>query len=221
MCEITFICYATPDYKKRQEKAVKIAEQYFDRVIPYDPSIIDHAFFEENKEVLLHPRGAGACLWKPYIILNAIERFGGTIFYLDVGDLILNNIRIFVETEFREKGIFLVRTPHNHGIYTRRNCFRRMDCDKPEYWSSNQLDAGICAFSEVHTYLLREWMAWNRIPDVAIDPQKNIPSEGNLDGYVAHRCDQSILTNLQIKYDLPTVSAHACLRYVRFNGNTE
>ena len=77
-----------------------------------------------------------------------------------------------------------------------------MGCDDPFYYNQRQLECGTIALvkNEKNIALLEEWLQWCLTPD-AILKDKN-PKEENDPGFIDHRTDQSILTNLFYKYGL-------------------
>src|SRR5687768_4260813 len=52
-----------------------------------DAAIRQTEFYEQNKVILDQPRGSGLWLWKPFIILDTLQRAkeGETVIYADVG----------------------------------------------------------------------------------------------------------------------------------------
>jgi hypothetical protein len=91
---------------------------------------------------------------------------------------------------------------NKNGQYTKRDCFILMDCDEDDYLKSNQLEVGFMVWKdcEQSRRIVNEWMSY------CLDPRiiKNDPSTlgEEPDGFVSHRNDQSILTNLAIREGL-------------------
>ena len=76
MSEIYLVTYATEEFKLRQMLLNYTAKKYADikNTISWDSDKIRHTeFYLEHKKILDQPRGNGYWLWKPYIILSALE----------------------------------------------------------------------------------------------------------------------------------------------------
>jgi hypothetical protein len=78
-----------------------------------------------------------------------------------------------------------------------------MDCDNEKYHNSQMTYASICFWKKTDTTMsfLEEWLRYCKNPNVLTDIE-NIHGD-NLPNFVDHRHDQSVLTNLTIKYDMP------------------
>lgn len=74
-----------------------------------------------------------------------------------------------------------------------------MDCDEDDYLKSSQLEVGFMVWKdcEQSRRIINEWLSY------CLDPRiiKNDPSTlgEEPDGFISHRNDQSILTNLAIR----------------------
>jgi len=102
---------------------------------------------------------------------------------------------------------------------TKRDCFYYMGCDEEKYWNSIQLEDGFLAFRKTQKNIdfLNEWLEYCRDERVVTDIPNQCGLE-NFDGFVDHRHDQSIVTNLQLKYNLPCVMGHTGVRhYIQWN----
>jgi hypothetical protein len=79
-----------------------------------------------------------------------------------------------------------------------------MNCDKKKYWNSPQITAGISFWKKNQQTInfLNEWLFWCKNLNVITD-EPNICKLPNLNEFQDHRHDQSVLTNLVIKNNLP------------------
>jgi len=214
--------YATEDFWPAQRNSRECAKaDGFDFISLYQPIDIHPNFYKEHKLILDQKRGAGCCLWKPYFILDRFSKMtdGDLLIYMDSSDHFNPGLRQFVENNLNNEEQFFVETVHPNRIYTRRNCFRGMKCDEPIYWNHNQLEAGCIGLkkTENNMALVFEWMRYGTMPEIMIDEGVKETEEGNFPDYRRHSCDQSILTNLVIKYNLRTTSIHQILKYVEYN----
>ena len=82
-----------------------------------------------------------------------------------------------------------------------------MDCDKTNYWNADQVEAGIIAFKKTdeNILFLQEWLEYAKNKYILTD-HPNTSGKANFDSFIDHRHDQSILTNLCIKYDVKLVN---------------
>jgi len=196
---------------------------YVERGIAYNSDILDDRFKFKNRYILSQKHGAGNALWKPYIIQDALygAQWGDVVLYMDVTDEVKYPSQFFQfvrNTMGEDKDQFLIRNVHRNSDWTKRDCFILMDCDNPNYWWASQLEAGIVAFrkTKFNMELVEEWLNICQVPAIMTD-DKSIHGE-DLEGFVQTRCDQSVLTNLQIKYGLPTVPIQDVLPMITYNG---
>jgi len=91
-----------------------------------------------------------------------------------------------------------------HGLWTKRDTFVLMGCDNEHYWNQTQLEAGLIGLknNKFNNDLIEEWISFCGNEQI-ISNSPNESGLNNLDGFIDHRQDQSILTNLQIKYNIP------------------
>jgi len=192
----------------------------FDRVISWNWTRIRRtAFYWRTRSVFRHQRGAGYWAWKPYVIHRALVRApaGAIIVYSDVGRgsgaepdrgiCFRRDIAPLVQW-CREQGDGILPGVYipQHGLnrhWTKRDCFVRMGCDGPAYWEQPQVQAAYSLWQrdERSLAIVRDWMNYCRDPRTVTD-QPNTCGLPNLDGFIAHRHDQSILTNLVVRYGL-------------------
>jgi hypothetical protein len=164
----------------------------------YDRQWLENTdFYKRNQEILDIPKGNGLWAWKPYIIMNALN-YDDDVIYLDSSVLPINKesfAKIMKETCFVSSS----ETSYPHKLWTKRSCFVGMDCDEITYWSLNQVWAGVVTARYNGMGIISDWLELCTIRDVISDD----PCENNFIGFMEHRHDQSILTNLLKKYDQP------------------
>jgi hypothetical protein len=125
------------------------------------------------------------------------------LIYIDSTDLPEKIFFDIVLDHFNKKDLLLINRGYNHGEWTKRDCFILMDCDNNKYYESVQLEAGIIGLkkTEFNTNLIKEWFEFMKNEKILTDIP-NTCGQPNLPNFVDHRHDQSILTNLSIKYNL-------------------
>ena len=181
---------------------------------------LDNEFKNEYKDILKEHRGFGYWCWKPYIILNELKKLGKDeiLCYIDSTDLPENNFFNFLIKHFEENDYLLVNRGYNNGVWTKRDCFFFMGCDEEKYYSSVQLEAGLVCFknNEKNIKLIEEWLSFCKDRRVVTD-DPNVCGLPNLKNFIDHRHDQSILTNLAIKYGLNNYYLNDS--FVKYNYN--
>lgn len=175
-------------------------------------------FYEQNKNILDQKRGCGYYLWKPYIILETLKKinYGDIVFYLDCGDFFEENIIDFIIQNSSNDYVFCPGHPENRS-WCKKDCFVLMDCDSEKYWNGSQIEAGIVLFKKTKKTmdLVNEWLTYCLDENILTD----IPDKHDRNGlpFKDHRHDQSVLSNLVIKYGLPVNNNF--FKYVKGNIN--
>lgn len=183
-------------------------------------------FYRQNKYLLDQPRGAGYWLWKPYIILETLKQVNKNdwVVYSDVGKPFrrndsnragnakignVMNVSFDSLTNYSDQhngftpGIWI---PHygSAKVWTKRDCFVGMSCDEPKYHNSGLVQAGYSCWSKSTASIafLNQWIHWCKMKAIVSD-QLNIYGKPNFNQFKDHRHDQSILTNLVVRNDIP------------------
>lgn len=196
---------------KLVDSALRTGE--FESVISWDQTDLRGDLSFPAAPLLDQPRGFGYWSWKPHIILDALSRIpdGDVVVYCDAGRYLggskISRSVIPLVTFAEHHGGVLpgVAVPHfgPNSRWTRRDCFVLMDCDLPQYWAHPQVQTSFSFWVKCPSALafLKEWR------DFCAD--RRIVGDGvnacglpNLPGYIDHRHDQSILTNLVVKHGL-------------------
>jgi len=205
--KIVFVTYADENYADRQAKlALKATiSGEFDKVITYDRKwLTGSKFYSENKAILDEKKGGGYWLWKPYVILQTLKDLeeNDIVFYLDSEDIFKKDIRLFLLRKLKDIDILLTDGGNSNKKWAKRDCFIKMGCDKKAYWDTIQLEAGILAIKKTafSIRILKEWLYWCSDYGILGDGESVMGKE--LSEFKEHRHDQSILTNLKVKYDL-------------------
>jgi hypothetical protein len=197
--------YADKKFKKEQNFLQKIHSKNFN-VLSYDRKwLVSTDFYKENKSLLDEKPGGGWWAWKPYVILDALSKVeeNDYVIYCDCGDMISPNIKSYVENTLSDDEFCLLLLGNNKNKdYTKRDCFILMDCDEEDYWSSNQLEAGVQVWkkTEESIDIVSDWMKFCLDSRIIKDDPSVLGEEHET--FKAHRNDQSILTNIAIREGL-------------------
>lgn len=205
MIDKVLITFATDSYENKRSETKKSCSNFVNTMIDYSPNNIDEKFIKKNKDIFSEPRGYGYWIWKPYIILKTLESVNDSsmVIYCDCGDTFTHNIVSIAET-YMDEGVMLVESNHKNYKFTKSDCFVLMDCNKPEYWESNQIYASISFWGKTNKSLslLKEWLDLCKNYQIISDSPSLLSI--NHKDFKDHRHDQSILTNLAIKNNIAT-----------------
>lgn len=209
---ILFVTYANQKFADKQLSLCQKAVSNGFQIAPYTEHWFRTTdFYRSNKNILDQPRGAGYWLWKPFIIKHALTTFAqkeDIVFYIDSGDVFhyeLDGVSLPAQLNIEMNNVdqLFVTYANNNSKWTKRDCFVYMDCDSQEYWQASQLEAGVSFWKNTDSSmkLLDEWLDYCMDERILTD----IPNQSGQDNFVYfedHRHDQSILTNLVVKYNL-------------------
>ncbi len=210
MQTFNLLTYSDQKYRPLQAKLVEeaIASQAFDFVLPHTRKDLESSiFYKENKAILDLPRGGGYWLWKPFFILRALANMneGDLLLYMDCGDSLheVDELRDAAFQIMQDKFIYLTDGAFKNSDWTKRDTFVIMGCDKEAFYDAIQVEAGIILVKKTArtVEILTEWLSWCKNAAVVTD-NENVCQMPNLDGFKDHRHDQSILTNLRVKWGL-------------------
>ncbi|MFB0491705.1 hypothetical protein ABIE45_004291 [Methylobacterium sp. OAE515] len=198
---------------QRRLAAAAAATGDFDTIESWSPDRLrETPFYREHREILDRSRGAGNWAWKPYVIAEALEkrRDGDFILFSDtgmqaVGDDPLPPVAPLLTWLAGSERRVAVGVLHGRPqrVWTKRDCFVLMECDAERYWEADQIQASWIAFmvSPATRHLVAEWLRYAGDPRIVTD-MPNAMGLPDLDGFIDHRFDQSILSNLIYKLDL-------------------
>ena len=211
--KLHFINFADARYRAHQSQAIAEAHasgQFDASIKAYTRDwLITTQFYADNKALLDEPRGCGYWLWKPFIILDSFTRMadGDALLYLDCGDIMeWQGLRDWFDRNLAGKDLLISWQPRygrNHGIMTKRDCFVLMNCDAPLYHRSTQCEAGVITVCKTPKTIefIQEWLRYCLDRRIVSD-DANTCGLPNLPGFIDHRHDQSILTNLAVKHGI-------------------
>lgn len=207
----TLVTYADEKFLSKQKFLIDYAEKNKIKTISYNQEWLKNtSFYKENENILKEHDGVGYFLWKPYIILDALNVVdeGELLFYCDCGDIFHPDIVKFVNSIIEDDFCLLSLGGFPNKDWTKRDCFVLMDCDEKDYWESTQLESGISFWKscEQSKKIVNEWLEFCKDRRIVSDDD-NVCGKENFPSFKSHRRDQSILTNLAIKYGLPVVGS--------------
>jgi hypothetical protein len=150
--------------------------------------------------------GFGWLFWKPFIILDALRRLekGDVVLYTDADTYPIADLTCLFEGCARD-GIFLFEAVGcENDRFTRKDCMIAMGLDDPKYYGRTHGCGRFQLFragSALGQQFLMEWYTYAINPMCQLrEPSKYGP---DLPGYTRHSNEQSILTMLAHKYNVP------------------
>lgn len=216
---ITLVTFATRNFKDQQtylcRSAIGIGIDYL--AIWNEQKLRGEEYFRQHSYIFSQKIGFGCWLWKPYIIWRELSRIsnGDFLIYWDVGRKLYphrfeRSPRALISWCQKNAGGILpgVYIPQYgpNKYWTKRDCFVAMNCDSTEYWDHPQVQATFSVWQKNNKSLsfVKEWLRYCERPEVITDDPNRLGGS-NFDGFIAHRHDQSVLTNLVIKWKLPCI----------------
>lgn len=207
------INYAHGRYMGSQQHCCKTAmENGFDKTIPFGFSDIDPSFVQANSYTFTQQRGAGFWIWKPYLILRTMSSMTDSdwLMYTDSGMYFVRNPWDYIlpnESLMGEKGMLAFGKCGLNKQYTKRDAFFLMGLDEPKYTDSEQITAAVvvCKNTPFARSFVHEWLTYAQDPRILTD----LPNTQRLPNYPEfrdHRHDQSIMSLLCLKHDIPVLS---------------
>jgi len=179
-----------------------------DRVLIYDDLwLVTHRpeFCKKNKWFFDHvpQRGFGWYIWKPFVILDALNRAedGDIILYLDGDTYPIQDFSILYE-ECKKQGIVLFEAVgQSNSHWTKRDCFITMGMDEDRFRFAPHVTGRFALFqkgAENVKPFLDDWLKYVCTHSAnTIDPSVLAPEYPE---FTEHRSDQSVLSNLSYKY---------------------
>jgi hypothetical protein len=202
------VSFASKEYYGSQARLNASARQHGIRtVFSYrERELFRSQFFKECKHIFSHKKGFGYWAWKPYVILDALERIphDSILVYSDPGAKVIGDLRPLFEICERVKTAMLFNNfDYKNRMFPKRDCFVLMGCDEARYWDGLHLDAAFQIYmnNRFSRSFVHEWLSYAKDERIITD-LPNTCGLADLEGFVSHRSDQSILSLLAIKYDL-------------------
>lgn len=221
MVKFKILIFGKGKFVESQNKLNSIINSYGNyEIINKSDLDIEVDFLKENENIFKHIKGFGYCIWKPYFILNELKKLNQNevLIYIDSTDYPTENFFILLNNHFQKNDYLFVNRGFNNGQWTKRDCFVYMNCDEEKYYNHIQLEAGVIALknNEFNVNLIKEWLYFCKDERILVD-SPNVCGKNNVINYIEHRYDQSILTNLIIKYNLDNYFLNSNI--IKYNYN--
>ncbi len=216
MSKIIFVSYAAGTYKRNiywNKFFVKLFVRPEIILFLTDDDLRQDPIHQKYQSVFSAKTGAGFWAWKPWVILKAMEfaEDDDIVLYQDCGQGLRyknlmrpNSIINYANIHGVMPGV-LVPEHGTNKEWTHHQCFDLMECDAEIFFISPQVEAVISAWkvNSETKQLVQDWLNFCTNEKIISDSYIEYDSVFATKG---HRYDQSILTNLVIKYGLVPVS---------------
>lgn len=180
-----------------------------DSVFVYDDKwLIEQTDFTRKYDYLFGEKshGFGWFAWKPFIILDALDRCndGDVVLYTDADTFPISELTPLYDQCRREGGIMLFGAcglSNRH--WTKRDCNILMGMDSDEWRDKPAAVARFMLFekSKRSIEFLNTWLKFaTNLHATTFDDSRLAPEYPDC---IQHRCEQSILTNLAHKWEIP------------------
>ena len=219
--KIKVLTFSKGSFKQSQEKLKShLISIGINNLINYSDSDLPKDFIDEFQDLFEQKRGYGYWIWKPFIILKELNNLADDeiLIYMDSTDQPSNLFFEILNNHLKKEEIYLVNRGYKNGEWTKRDCFIMMNCDDKKYHNSIQLEAGVLGLKKTdnNIKLLTEWFEFCKNRNILTDLPNTCGLE-NLEGFKDHRHDQSILTNLSIKYGLKSYKLNQNIIWYNYN----
>ncbi len=183
-----------------------------DTVYVYDDRwLMGQDFYSRNRWLWSHPhkRGFGWYAWKPFIIMDALDRFaapGDVVLYVDADTYPVQDLQ-GIYSHAAIDGMMLFRAgAHLNYKWCKRDAFIIMGQDISLYHNT-ALPAGVARFMLfkkgpwIVKQFLAEWLTYCINPLATTFDRSMLGEE--VDGFIEHRTEQAIMTLLAYKHRFP------------------
>jgi len=206
--KVYLMSYANKKFVKNQKRLNESAKAYgIKNIISYtDQNLKRTKFYSNYKNILDQPRGAGYWLWKPFFIYKTMNNLneGDILIYSDSGAVFINSPKSLLKIALKEKALLFTNNEPNIK-WNKRKCLDNMGCNSDKYLYAPQVSAGFQVY--VNTYktrkFVKEWLYYCCVDGLIDDTPSNSGEHEEYAAYKEHRHDQSILTNIATKYNIP------------------
>ena len=216
---LVFLTFASSNMSYKRIKNEAIESKLFDKVIAYDEHDLPEDFQQIMKDRISEygMKGYAYWSWKPYIIKQTLEEMndGDILLYMDAGSTLninndsIGNFNNFINQSIENK-LGYYRTIGITKYYSTRKLISAVEnyydySFKDEELMVKEIQAStiILPKNKTSADIVNDWnhIAQNNF-DTITDVYNN---EDNGDGFIRNQHDQSLLSLILIKYNIPSI----------------
>lgn len=205
-----YITFSGDAYHETTKKIVEKSPTLgVDEVLVYDDWWLKNdqkEFCKKNKWAFdhHHKRGFGWYIWKPYVIWHALNnaKDGDIVLFTDADTYPVKNLDVLYNICEQDGGVMLFSAAgHNQRNWCKRDCYITMNQDDPKYYDTQH---GVARFvliqkgKKLPMQFIDEWLKFTCTPEANTFDKSVLGPE--IPGFIEHRCEQAIMTNLAHKY---------------------
>lgn len=205
-------------FRKRRNNLLDSVKKFSDfETITFKKKDIDKEFLEKNKHIFQIPVGAGAWLWKPYIIDKTLEKLdnGDLLFYMDANYYFIEEFENLYKDFIKERDILIWKNKPNEKEYPMWRFCHKHVLEKygmiEKLYGNNEAKqpwAGTMLIKKTifSANLIKEWLSMCQIKEDLWGDEENYKTQNReySENYrCSHRHDQSLLGILLYKYNIP------------------
>jgi hypothetical protein len=206
--KIYIASFASKDFAGNLRKLRASAKQFgHTNFLAYSHSDIIHSdWYKQHSRIFEFKRGLGFWLWKPHIILKALESIqeGDILIYIDARSLIINKLEPLIKLANEVSDIVIFEnTGYQNSRFTKRDAFHFMECDTELFHKGPHVDASIQIYkkSPKSIAFVGEYLKFCENINIITD-LPNICGLPNLPDFEIHAADQSVLSLLALKHKI-------------------
>jgi hypothetical protein len=167
-----------------------------------DAAIRQTEFYEQNKAILDQPRGSGYWLWKPYIILDTLQRAkdGEIVVYADAGIEFIAPVKHI--TDRMDKDVWLFGNLYQHVHWCKADIIDRIlgtGWVLDEKIKQVQASVILVRNTKAAREFITHWLIDCQEPGLIDDSPSKLPNHPE---FREHRHDQAILTTWGYYYNM-------------------
>lgn len=203
---IHLVTYASENMSKSADLCIHSAKMMgVDYLSNWTPERVKKGnFYNDNFKTLKKERGNGYWLWKPRIILSAMQGMGmddnDILIYSDAGIEFIAPVQEIINR--MDEDIFFFTNGWNHFEWCKNDVMESINSKEKrneDYLSIKQIQASVIFFrvNQKTKDFVKEWLLYCQMPGFIDDSPSKLP---NYPTFAEHRHDQAVLTCLAIKH---------------------
>jgi hypothetical protein len=206
---VTFISFGTSEFSAARRALVRSLRSfgYHRHALYSSKSPALRRAIDENPEIFKNPRGFGLWLWKPYIILDAMERVpsGDLLFYTDIAVRMVSAPERMIElAACSDITTFRIGVGLKQKLYTKIDTFHLLDAAEPRFYNDEMANGAFISFRSCPNAkeFLHTWLSAARDSRALADGPSAFGRKETPE-FITHRHDQSILSILATRECVP------------------
>lgn len=205
-------------YCKKSALEIGKVDYFYD----YGPKDIESDFWQINYNILVHKRGNGYWLWRPYFIFKTLKEKlteGDYLIYTDATVLYNNNVKILIDfLEKNDEDMWFYKKSYIEKFYAKRDALILMGADDKYYTETYSYNAAFQIYKKTKFSIkfVEDYLYYSKDIRIITDIPNTL-SLPNYNGFKDNRHDQTILSILIKKYHLAN-SGRTNINYKNINN---